>query len=175
MAKKTKKTVNEKISEALDLVPEVVDTFPVKVEGKVVSQSIVPYRDENSLGFPTPGENPEIQADYESARKHLQVTQEQAIESLEQMKEVAEQGQQARQYEVIAQLLKVNLEMAKAKIDIHKDMKALRDQEGVKGPNQRAAHIGDVHNSIIVGTTKDLQQLHKQGKLPKEVEGEVTE
>lgn len=168
MAKKLKKTVNEKISQALNALP--VETGIVTAEpvvGEVVDRAIIPYRDENALGFPTPGENPEIQEDYNSARKHLQVTQEQAIESLEQMKEVAEQGQQARQYEVIAQLLKVNLEMAKAKIDIHKDMKALRDQEGVKGPNQRAAHIGDVNNSIIVGTTKELQELHKQGKLPK--------
>lgn len=166
-----KKTVNTKISEALGVPVAAAALLPVKVEGEVIDKAIVPYKDENALGFPTPGENPEIQEDYESTRKHLQVTQVLALDSLQQMKEVAEQGQQARHYEVVAQLLKVNLEMAKAKIDIHKDMKALRDQEAVKGP-QHTSHIGDVHNSIIVGTTKDLQQLHKQGKLPQAEGGE---
>lgn len=169
MPRKKKQTVDEKITEALDLADgtEIVKAEPV--EGEVIDLSkkeIVPTAGNSlALGFPSAGENPEIDADYKAARDILENTGKQATEALEQMKEVAEQGQNARQYEVVGQLIKANLETAKAKIDLHKDMKSLRDQEG--GPSQRAGHIGDVNQSILVGTTKELLDLHKSGKLPK--------
>ncbi len=172
-----KKTVDEKISEALDVNhapkdlamphrPQSAGDTPEPVEGEVIDAAIV-VREEQplALGYSTTGENPEIDEDYKSARKILDETGTHATEALEQMKEVAEQGEQARQYEVVGQLIKANLEIAEAKIKLHKDMKKLRDQEAAK--TQRASHIGDVNNAIVVGTTKDLLELQKAGKLPK--------
>lgn len=178
MPRKKKKSVDERIIEKLDLdegtagkiVKAAIEAEPV--EGEIVdapSKAIAPVGDtveENALGFPTVGENPEIQEDYKSAREILNKTGEQAQEALDQMKDVAEQGQAAREYEVVGQLIKANAELAKAKIDLHKDMKALREQEAGKS-SQRAAHIGDVNQAIVVGTTKDLQDMMKAGKLPK--------
>lgn len=167
-SKKPKKTVDEKISEALDVV--VADATPSPatevVGGEVIDTDIVVAKQQPlALGYPTPGENPDIESDYETTRKHLEAVKEQAEDALDKMKEVAEQSEQARSYEVVGQLIKANLEVAEAKIKLHKDMKALREQEA--GSNQRAAHIGDVNNALYVGTTKELLELKKQGKLPK--------
>jgi hypothetical protein len=166
---KVKKTVDEKISEALEVAPIVPATSKVAqvevVEGEVIDTNIViPQRQPLALGYATTNENPEIDEDYKSARKILDDTASQAAEALASMKEVAEQGEAAREYEVVGQLIKANLEVAKAKIDLHKDMKSLREQEAAKS-GQRAAHIGDVNNSVFVGTTEELMKLNKQGKL----------
>lgn len=181
--KKLKKTVDEKISEALDVDHVTKDlTKPHKpqkpqsagdalepVEGEVIDTAIV-VREEQplALGYAMPGENPEIDEDYKVARKILDDTGKQATQALDQMKEVAEQGQTAREYEVVGQLIKANLEVVKAKTDLHKDMKSLREPDGKGSP--RVAHIGDVNNSVFVGTTQDLLKLNKAGKLPKQDE-----
>lgn len=166
--KKLKKTVDEKISEVLDVstpaaVGAIVKAKPV--EGEVIDADIVVAQTQPlALGYATPGENPEIDEDYKKAREILDDTGKQAVEALEQMKEVAEQGQHAREYEVVGQLIKANLEVVKAKTDLHRDMKALREHEGKIRAQQ--AHIGDVNNSVFVGTTDDLLKMKKAGKLP---------
>ena len=174
--KKSKKTVDEKISEALGVAETKALVLPTPhnpqaatepVEGVVVDAEIVVRKDQPlALGYPTPDENPDIEADYTETRKHLQDVREQAVEALEQMKDVAEQGSEARQYEVVGQLIKMNLDAAKAQLELHKDMKELREPGKGRGPRQ--AHIGDVNNSVYVGTTDDLLRLKKAGKLPKE-------
>jgi len=168
--KKQKKTVDEKISEVLDISSNPSTNPIVKaepVEGEVIEADIVVSRTlPLALGYATEGENPEIDEDYKSARKILDATGKQASEALEQMKEVAEQGQHAREYEVVGQLIKANLEVVKAKTDLHRDMKALREQEAKIRAQQ--AHIGDVHNSVFVGTTDELLKMNKAGKIPKD-------
>lgn len=178
--KQLKKPIDEKINEALgietkDLAlpnPHKPQDAAEPVEGEVVDSKIVvrPERPEQplALGYATPGENPDIESDYQETRKHLQEVQEQAADALQDMKDVAEQGSEARQYEVVGQLIKMNLEAAKAQLDLHKDMKELR--EPGKGSRAKSAHIGDVNNSVYVGTTEDLLKLNKAGKLPKVVD-----
>ncbi len=170
--KKVKKTVEEKISEMLDISDSSTPNQIMKaepVEAEVIDAAIVVNKAQPqslSLGYAIEGENPEIDEDYKAARNILDTTGKQATEALEQMKEVAEQGQSAREYEVVGQLIKANLEVVKAKTDLHRDMKALREQEAKIRAQQ--AHIGDVHNSVFVGTTDDLLKLKKAGKLPKD-------
>ncbi len=166
--KKTKKTVDEKISEVLDISASPTTNPIVKAEpvvGEVIDTDIVVAQSQLlALGYATDGENPEIDEDYKSARKILDDTGDKAMEALDQMKEVAEQGQSAREYEVVGQLLKINLETAKAKTELHRDMKALREQEAKVRAQQ--AHIGDVNNAVYVGTTDELLKLNKAGKAP---------
>lgn len=187
MPRKKKKSVDEKISTALGVTNENVvsesvegvesdagrtgerppDDAPIvraePVDGEVIDAEIVRV-EQQELGYPTAGENPDIEEDYQETRKHLKSVREQAEDALDKMKEVADQGEVARQYEVVGQLIKANLEVAKAEIDLHKDMKDLRGQDG-KGTKRASQHHGDV-NTIFVGTTKELQDLKKAGKLP---------
>ncbi len=176
--KKTKKTVNEKIGEALSIstpptptpsipttiAPTTIVPAATPVEGEVIEAAIVVH-EEQSLGFPVAGENPDINADYEAIRKQMAEVSEQAADALDKIKEVADQGDAPRAYEVVGQLAKITIEVAEARIKLHKDMKALRDQD-LKNAQQRAAHIGDVNNSVFVGTTEELLKLNKAGKLP---------
>ncbi len=168
--KKTKKTVNEKLGDALSIstppTPASAPIVPVStpVEGEVIETEIVVH-EEQSLGYPIAGENPDIKKDYELIRKQMADVAEQTADALDKIKEVADQGDQPRAYEVVGQLAKISIEAAEARIKLHKDMKALRDQD-MKNGNQRAAHIGDVNNSVFVGTTDELLKLNKAGKLP---------
>ena len=166
---KTKKTVDEKISEELSIqTKSLAPIVPVStpVEGEVIDTDII-VRDEQplALGYAIPGENPDINADYEAIRQQLSDVADLTAEAFEKIKEVAEQSEQPRAYEVAGQLAKVSLEAAEARMKLHKDMKSLRDQDS-KNSNQRAAHIGDVNNSVFVGTTDELLKLNKAGKLP---------
>lgn len=168
--KKTKKTVDEKISDALSIptqpVPAPIVPVSTPVEGEVIDAEIV-VREEQplALGYAIPGENPEINKDYEAIRKQMAEIADQTADALDKIKEVADQGEQPRAYEVVGQLAKISLEAAEARIKLHKDMKSLRDQDA-KNSNQRGSHIGDVNNSVFVGTTDELQKLKKAGKLP---------
>ncbi len=175
--KRTKKPVDDKLNEALGIAPTKVLALPnphkpqsaaEPVEAEVVDAAIVVRPDQPlALGYATPGENPDIETDYEETRKQLQDVRDRASEALDTMQDVAEQGGEARQYEVVGQLIKMRLEAAKAQIELHKDMKELR--EPGKG-KVKQSHIGDVNNSVYVGTTDDLLKLNKAGKLPKVVD-----
>ncbi len=172
--KRSKKPVDDKLNEALGIAPTKDLTLPnphkpqsaaEPVEAEVVDAAIVVRKDEPlSLGYAIPGENPDIEKDYKETRKQLQDVRERAAEALDTMKDIAEQGCAAREFEVVGQLIKMGLEAAKAQIELHKDMKELR--EPPKG-SRKQSHIGDVNNSVYVGTTDDLLRLNKAGKLPK--------
>ena len=73
--KKQKKTVDEKISEVLDISANPTTNPIVKaepVEGEVIEADIVVSQTQPlALGYATEGENPEIDEDYKSARKIL--------------------------------------------------------------------------------------------------------
>lgn len=173
MAKKIKKTIDEKISEALSMPAKTTAIVPEVVEGEVIDTDIVVRESQPlALGYAIPGENPDIAADYEAIRKQLASVAEQTEDALDKIKEVADQGEQPRAYEVVGQLAKVSLEAAEARIKLHKDMKALRDQDN---KSIRASHIGDVNNSVFVGTTKELLDLNKAGKLPKTLKQDTIE
>ena len=165
--KKVKKTVDEKISEVFD-----VETSPnpivkaIPVEGEVIDADIVVAQQQSlALGYATEGENPEIDEDYKSARKILDETGDKAMEALDQMKEVAEQGQSAREYEVVGQLLKINLETAKAKTELHKDMKSLREQEG----KVRAQHMHSVRSRATTATSTRITSGGNSGPKTRRV------
>ncbi len=178
--KRSKKPVDDKLNEALgiaqtkDLVlpsqpnPPNPQSAAEPVEAEVVDADIVVRREEPLvLGYPIPGENPDIEADYKETRQQLQDVRERAAEALDTMKDIAEQGCTAREFEVVGQLVKMGLEAAKAQMELHKDMKDLR--EPPKG-SRKQPHIGDVNNSVYVGTTDDLLKMNAAGKLPKVVD-----
>ena len=170
--KKQKKTVDEKIGEALSITPDtkavtpdVVTSEIIPVEGEVIDADIVvAEKQELVLGYPIEGENPDINKDYEQIRKQLASVASTTSDALDKIKEVADQSEAPRAYEVVGQLAKVSLEAAEASIKLHRDMKALRNLDSKN--NQRAAHIGDVNNALFVGTTDELLKLKKAGKLP---------
>ena len=86
--KKVKKTVEEKISEMLDISDSSTPNQIMKaepVEAEVIDAAIVVNKAQPqslSLGYAIEGENPEIDEDYKAASNILDTTGKQATEAL---------------------------------------------------------------------------------------------
>jgi len=135
---KNKKTVDEKLSEALD----------TKFETKELSKPI-----------PAHTKAIEVQAvdsekDYWLVRKNMKELISTGEDAIEGIIKVATEGDSPRAYEVAAQMIKTVAEVNKDLIDLHKKVKEINKEE---------VNINNTTNqSIYVGSTSDLQDLINQ-------------
>ena len=104
--------------------------------------------------------NDDADKDYEEVRKNLKVVIEQSNSAVQGILELAEDSQQPRAYEVVAQLIGQTLEANTKLIDLHRRMKDIKKQDVIKQTNNVT------NNSIFVGSTSELQKmLREQRKL----------
>lgn len=115
--------------------PEVVDIVPVKAIS--VDHQYNPS---------------DADRDYDEVRKNLKCIIEKSQEAIEGISELAQDSQQARAYEVMAQLIQSSLEANNRLMDIHRRMKDLKKEEKAKTTTV-------TNNSIYVGSTADLQKM----------------
>ncbi len=149
-----KKSVDKKISEALNITP------PEVVEEKAI-QPKPPVEIEVS-------EENRINKDYTEVRTNLKGLIEQGNEALEGILEVAHEGESPRAYEVAAILIKQLADVNKDLIDTHKKIKDIRKVDG----EQHAKSI--TNNAIYFGSTNDLQNyLKERSKDADMIEGEI--
>ena len=118
--------------------PEVVDIVPVKAIS--VDHQYNPS---------------DADRDYDEVRKNLQCIIEKSQEAIEGISELAQDSQQARAYEVMAQLIQSSLEANNRLMDIHRRMKDLKKEE-------KAKTTSVTNNSIYVGSTADLQKMIRE-------------
>lgn len=90
--------------------------------------------------------------DYEEVRRNLKCIIEKSQEAIEGISELAQDSQQPRAYEVMAQLIQSSLEANNRLMDIHRRMKDIKKEEKGKTTNV-------TNNSIYVGSTADLQKM----------------
>lgn len=139
-----KKSINEKIIEALDLVAE----EPMKVvEGEIV-ETTPPFVGNLEA---------DIETDYSLVRDNLKSLIKQGQEAIDGILNIASEGEQPRAYEVVSQLLKNVVEANKELLDIHKQIKEI---DGSDKPRNVTTH-----NSLYLGSTKELQKLLGGRKL----------
>ncbi len=93
--------------------------------------------------------------DYEYTRGNLYSLIEKGPEALNNIMEVAADGQQPRAFEVVSQLIKSIADTTDKLIDLQQKMKEL-STEDKKGPST-------VNNALFVGSTAELQKLLKKG------------
>ena len=91
--------------------------------------------------------------DYEYTRGYLYSLIEKGLEALDSILEVAQEGQQARAFEVVSQLIKNVADTTDKLVDLQQKMKNL-EAEDPKGPST-------VNNALFVGSTAELQKLLK--------------
>jgi len=139
--KKKKKTVDEKICDALDLEYEA----PTKEIVKSKEQPIVKQTDD-------------ADKDYTSVRGNLYSIISKGNEAIDGILEVAQEGDSPRAYEVAAQMIKTVAEANKDLLDLHKKMKDIRKEDNTTNNNTTT------NNAIYVGSTKDLQELVNQSR-----------
>jgi hypothetical protein len=94
-------------------------------------------------------------SDYDEVRKNLKCIIEKSQEAIEGIGELAQDSQQPRAYEVMAQLIQSSLEANNRLMDIHRRMKDLKKEEKTKTPSV-------TNNSIYVGSTADLQKMIRE-------------
>jgi len=95
--------------------------------------------------------------DYDEVRRNLKCIIEKSQEAIEGISELAQDSQQPRAYEVVAQLIQSSLEANNRLIDLHRRMKDIKREE--KGKTTTVTN-----NSIYVGSTADLQKMIREQK-----------
>jgi hypothetical protein len=95
--------------------------------------------------------------DYREVRDNLRRVIMQSEEATQGVLEVAQDSQNPRAYEVVAQLISTTLEANNKLIHLHKQMKEIKKEDAGKQTNI-------TNNSIFVGNTADLQRMIKDMK-----------
>jgi len=93
--------------------------------------------------------------DYKEVRINLKCIIEKSQEAIEGIIELAQESQQPRAYEVIAQLIQSSLEANNKLMDLHRRMKEIKKQEQIKTTSV-------TNNSIYVGSTAELQKMIRE-------------
>ena len=113
---------------------------------------IVPVVEAEILGATKTYETKDADSDYTEVRRNLKCIIEKSQEAIEGIIELAQDSQQPRAYEVVAQLIQSSLEANNKLMDLHRRMKDIKKQEPGKTTNV-------TNNSIYVGSTAELQKM----------------
>jgi len=145
---KEKKSVDEKLSEALEIEFEPVQ----EVETSIVKK-------ENNLPISKEKLNKDLQLDYNQVRGNLKNLIGTGKDAIDGILNVAIESDAPRAYEVASQMIKTVSEMNKDLIELHQKMKNITKEE--------IEINSTTNNSIYVGSTRDLQDLVNQSRSAK--------
>jgi len=95
--------------------------------------------------------------DYSEVRDNLKRVIIQSESAIQGILQVAEETQNARAYEVAAQLIQATLEANNKLMHLHKQLKEIKKEDAVKQTNV-------TNNSIFVGNTSELSKFLKARK-----------
>jgi Terminase DNA packaging enzyme len=93
-------------------------------------------------------------ADFNMARSNIHEIIQTGTQAIDRLLMIAEQSQHPRAFEVLATLMKVQLDANKALLDNQKD---IRDIEAADEPHNEDAKA--VTNNLFVGSTAELQSM----------------
>jgi len=96
----------------------------------------------------------DIKSDYEYTRDNLYSLIEKGQSAIDGILELAQEGEQARAYEVAGQLIKNVGDVTDKLLDLQKKLKDVESEGTSKGPT-------NVTNALFVGSTADLSKLIK--------------
>ena len=138
----TKKSISDKISEALDIETP-------------VSQSDIEIKKPKEIEV-LPDDD--LTKDYITVRRNLKDLIQTGTGAIDGILNVASEGEHPRAYEVAAQLIKVVTETNKELMDLHKKVKDI-EKDDVK-----LTQNNTTNNAIYVGSTNELQSLINQDR-----------
>ena len=140
---KNKKTVDEKLSEALDTEFETKElSKPIPAHAKAIEVQAV-----------------DSEKDYWLVRKNMKELISTGEDAVEGILKVAMEGDSPRAYEVAAQMIKTVADANKDLMDLHKKMKDINKEE---------TNINNTtNNALYIGSTSELQDLINQSRSAK--------
>jgi hypothetical protein len=111
----------------------------------VVSVNPVPLTDEKL--------QKDLKTDYDIVRENLRDLVDMGKNALDGVIQVAQEGDQPRAYEVVAQMIKTLAETNRELMDLHNRVKTIRKVD------QSVTNNSTTNQSIYVGSTKELQDI----------------
>ena len=165
MAKEEKKSVDEKLSDALQIEFEPIQ----EVETSIVQKA------NSNLPITKEKMDKDLESDYNQVRGNIKNLISTGKDAIDGILNVAVESDAPRAYEVASQMIKTVAEMNKDLIELHQKMKSITKEE---------IEINSTTNqSIYVGSTRDLQDLINQSRSAKKaldnydnvIDAEVTE
>lgn len=142
-----KKSIDEKLNDALGLFPAIPSTGDI-IDVTPISEPIAP---------PSVQDN-NVDADYEYARQNLRSLIDNGKLAMENIVYLAKEGESPRAYEVVGQLIKTLAETNKDLIDLSKKAREAKGQDKKDAGNVTQ----NVTNALFVGSTAELQKLIKK-------------
>jgi len=138
--------VDINLSSALNLPEPIVDILPA-----------IPDRASIAPRAGGDDDHREATDDYTEVRENLKRVIIQSEEATQGILEVAQESQNPRAYEVVAQLISATLEANNKLMHLHKQMKDIKKQDEIK-------QTTITNNSIFVGNTADLQRMIREAR-----------
>lgn len=134
-----------------DPIDKALDVEPTQVATEVIN------RVRREISRPVDGND--IENDYKYTRENLIQLNQDCDDMIFELMEIARDRQNARDFEVLAQLFKTKCEINDRHIDLHQKMKKLSEEEKI-------TQTTVTNNALFVGSTADLQKfLKEQDKL----------
>jgi hypothetical protein len=97
----------------------------------------------------------DVESDYSYSRENLYKLNQDCDEVILELMEIAKYRQNARDFEVLAQLFKTKCEINDRHIDLQQKMKKLKEEEKQNTPSTVN------NNALFIGTTAELQKFIK--------------
>lgn len=144
----------QKIDEALDIEPSVIDITPNEV--RKISNQIIKDNKKNKKS--NTNSDDEIDLDYDYSRTNNYDLTSTINEVIYEMFEIAKNTQKARDFEVVGQLIKIAKEIDDGYLDRHQKMKKLKE---VAEPSKPPV-TNQTTNAVFVGSTAELQKFLKE-------------
>ena len=132
----------ENIEKALEAKPSPAVAVPNAIMVKV---DPVPLTDEKL--------EKDLKTDYDIVRENLKELVNMGKNALDGVIQVAQEGDQPRAYEVVAQMIKTLSETNRELMDLHNRVKTIRKID------QSVTNNSTTNQSIYVGSTKELQDI----------------
>lgn len=98
--------------------------------------------------------------DFESARGNIHVVLETAKTAVEELAEIARQGQHPRAFEVLAKLIDTTVAASHSLLSLQEKIRQL---EKIDNPNESKTGK-TINNNLFVGSTSELQKILKDMK-----------
>jgi hypothetical protein len=103
----------------------------------------------------------DLKHDYETVRNNLRELVDAGKNALDGVMAVAQEGDQPRAYEVVAQLIKTLSETNRDLLEMHDRVKSIRKTENTNTTNNTT------NNAIYVGSTRELQDIINSARSTK--------
>ena len=129
-------------------------------ETQVSGEGGVPEVIEDRTPVVAPKSNVELDTDFDYARDNMYTAMEMQNEAMAEMLELAKASGHQRAFEVFGSMFSQYTDAQTKLMNLHQQKEKVQDQQG-----KTVNNTTNVQQNVMVGSTKDLLKMVKQGKI----------